>query len=94
MAEQHAPGEVVVLLGTPTADSSRLYAMTVKDGDPSWAGALAGVALGLPVFHITEPEVKAQLAPQDYEEHVALMEGVLDAADIAAAVKAVREGKG
>jgi glycine reductase len=94
VAEQHASGDVVVLLGTPTADSSRLYAMTVKDGDPSWAGALAGVALGLPVFHITEPEVKAQIAPQDYEAHVLLMEGVMDAADIGAAVKAVREGKG
>ena len=38
---------MVVLLGTPTEDASRLYAMTVTSGDPSWAGALAGVALGL-----------------------------------------------
>ena len=38
--------DVVVLLGAPTADASRLYAMTVATGDPSWAGALAGVALG------------------------------------------------
>ena len=36
----------MVLLGTPNAESSRLYAMTVTEGDPSWAGALAGVALG------------------------------------------------
>jgi hypothetical protein len=39
----------VVLLGTPTEDASRLYAMTVTTGDPSRAGALAGVALDLPV---------------------------------------------
>jgi hypothetical protein len=33
----------VVLLGTPTEDASRLYAMTVTTGDPSWAGALASI---------------------------------------------------
>lgn len=81
-----------MLLGTPTADSSRLYAMTVTSGDPSWAGALAGVALGLPVFHVTEAPVKAQIPPAEYEEHVALMEMAVDAPAIAAAVREVREG--
>jgi len=83
-----------VLLGTPTADSSRLYALTVTSGDPAWAGALAGVALGLPVYHITEDEVKAQLAAADYEQQVALMESVMDVAGIGEAVRGVREGKG
>ena len=41
MAQQHDREDVVVLLGTPTEDASRLYAMTVTTGDPSWAGALA-----------------------------------------------------
>jgi glycine reductase len=80
----------MVLLGTPNAESSRLYAMTVTEGDPSWAGALAGVALGLPVYHVMEEAVKAQVAPEVYAEHVALMEMVLEAADIAQAVQAVR----
>ena len=83
-----------MLLGTPTADSSRLYALTVTSGDPAWAGALAGVALGLPVYHITEDEVKAQLAAADYEQQVALMESVMDVAGISEAVRGVREGKG
>ena len=43
MAERYKPDELMVLLGTPNAESSRLYAMTVTEGDPSWAGALAGV---------------------------------------------------
>jgi glycine reductase len=95
VAERYRPDEVVVLLGTPTPDASRLYALTVTAGDPSWAGALAGVALGLPVYHVTEPEVKAQIAPGDYEEHVALMEMAMDAAAIGAAVAGVRrEGPG
>lgn len=93
MAEQFNPDDVVVLLGTPTEDASRLYAMTVTGGDPSWAGALAGVALGLPVYHITEDAVRAQIAPAEYEEHVALMTMVMDAAAIGRAVESVRAGR-
>jgi glycine/sarcosine/betaine reductase complex component A len=93
VAQRYRPGEVLVLLGTPTADSSRLYALTVTSGDPSWAGALAGVALGLPVYHITEDEVKTQLAAADYEEQVALMESVMDVSEIGQAVRGVRDGK-
>ena len=84
----------MVLLGTPNAESSRLYAMTVTEGDPSWAGALAGVALGLPVYHVLEEAVKTQVALEVYEEHIALMEMVLEAADIAQAVQAVRADTG
>ena len=83
----------MVLLGTPNAESSRLYALTVKEGDPSWAGALAGTQLGLPVYHITEPEVRAQVPPEVYDEHVALMTMVLDVDSIAQAVREVRDGQ-
>jgi betaine reductase len=65
--------------------------MTVKEGDPSWAGALAGTALGLDVYHITEPEVKAAVPADIYAEHVALMAMVLDVDDIVAAVREVRD---
>ena len=90
MVERYNPDELVVLLGTPNAESSRLYALTVTEGDPSWAGALAGAALDLPVYHITEEAVKSQVAPETYEEHVALMEVVLDVEAIAQAVQDVR----
>jgi betaine reductase len=94
VAERYQPAEVVVLLGTPNAESSRLYALTVTEGDPSWAGALAGVALGLPVYHVLEEPVKSQVAPAVYEEHVALMEMVLEAGEIASAVQDVRTHAG
>ncbi len=94
MAERFPPEDLVVLLGTPTEDSSRLYALTVTTGDPSWAGALAGVALGLPVYHITEEALKAQISPADYDEHVALMDMAMDVDAIALAVRGVREGQG
>jgi betaine reductase len=94
VAEKLPRDQVVVLLGTPTEDASRLYAMTVTGGDPSWAGALAGVALGLPVYHVTEDAVKADIAPADYEEHLALMALAMDVEAIGEAVRGVREGLG
>lgn len=92
MAERFSKEDLVVLLGTPTEDSSRLYALTVTSGDPAWAGALAGVALDLPVYHIAEEALRAQLSPADYEEHVALMAMAMDVDAIAAAIRGVREG--
>lgn len=80
----------MVLLGTPNAESSRLYALTVTEGDPSWAGPLAGSQLQLPVYHITEPEVQAQVAPEVYQAHVGLMSMVLEVDEITAAVREVR----
>ena len=93
MAERFQRDELVVLLGTPNAESSRLYALTVKAGDPSWAGALAGTQLGLAVYHITEPEVKAAIPAEIYDEHVALMAMVLDVDDIVSAVREVRDAQ-
>ena len=82
---------LLVLLGTPTPESTKLYAMTVNQGDPSWAGALAGAALGLPAYHIIEPEIKEQIDAGTYEAEVGLADMVLDAEEIA---KAVREARG
>ena len=83
-----------MLLGTPNAESTRLYALTVTAGDPSWAGALAGVGLALPVYHITEEVVKRQITSEAYEEHVALMEMVLEVEAIAKATQEVRASVG
>ena len=94
MAEQLDRESVVVLLGTPTEDASRLYAMTVTSGDPSWAGALAGVSLELPVYHVTEEAVTTEIAAEDYDEHLALMAMAMDVDAIGRAVRGVREGRG
>ena len=84
---------MVVLLGTPNAESSRLYGMTVTVGDPAWAGVLAGVNLGLPVYHIIEPEIKSQIDPDVYQEQVGIMEMVLDIDEIIDALRQVRNGE-
>ena len=84
----------MVILGAPDADSAELYAETLVNGDPSWAGPLAGVALNLPVFHIMEPEIKAQIEPSLYKEHLELMEIALDVEKIAQGLDRVRKGSG
>ena len=83
-----------MLLGTPTAESSELYALTVTEGDPSWAGPLAGVALKLPVYHILEPAVRAAVPAETYEAEVGVAQYALDTEAISQAVDKVREGGG
>ena len=60
-------------------------------GDPSWTGPLAGVALELPVYHIMEPEIKEQIDPAVYQEHLGLMEIALEVEKIAQAISRVRQ---
>ena len=94
MVDRLGTEEMVVLLGTPNAESSRLYGMTVTVGDPAWAGVLAGVNLGLPVYHIIEPEIKSQIDPAVYQEQVGITEMVLDIDEIIDALRQVRNGEG
>jgi glycine/sarcosine/betaine reductase complex component A len=81
---------MVVLLGTPNAASTRMIAITLTQGDPSYAGPLAGVPLGLPVYHILEDEVKAAVSPEVYEQEIGPLELVLDKPGIADALAASR----
>ena len=81
----------MVVLGSPTVESAETFAETVINGDPSYAGPLAGVSLDLPVYHVLEPEIKQQADEEVYQRQVGLMEEVLDTADIVGAVHRVRE---
>jgi glycine/sarcosine/betaine reductase complex component A len=87
LAEANGTENMIVLLGQPDPNSTALFAETVTRGDPTWAGPLAGVPLGLPVCHILEPEIKAQIDPALYEQHVGLMELSADVDEI---VKEIR----
>jgi betaine reductase len=49
-----------------------ISAETVTSGDPSFSGPLAGVSLGLPVYHILEAEVKAVVPEDVYEENIGI----------------------
>ena len=58
-ADQYGPENIVVVLGAAEGEAAGLAAETVTAGDPTFAGPLAGVQLGLNVYHICEDEVKA-----------------------------------
>lgn len=92
LAEDTDSGEMVVILGQPDPVSSALFAETVTRGDPTWAGPLAGVPLGLPVYHILEPEIREGMDPDLFSEHVGLMEMTADIDEIVKWVKHYREG--
>ena len=82
-----------MVLGVPDADSAELYAETMINGDPSWAGPLAGVTMNLPVFHIMEPEIKTQIDPEVYEKELGLMGIALDVDKIIQGLNRVRQKK-
>ena len=90
-AEQYGPENVVVLLGAAEGEASGLAAETVTAGDPTYAGPLTGVSLGLTFYHVCEPEVKAEFDPAVYDEQISMMEMVLDVDDIISEMSAIRE---
>ena len=89
--EQYGKDDLVVLLGASEGEAAGLAAETVTLGDPTFAGPLAGVSLGLTVYHICEPEVKAEVDDGVYEEQISMMEMVLDVDDIISEMTAIRE---
>lgn len=94
LAEESDSENMVVILGQPDPNSAGLFAETVTRGDPTWAGPLAGVPLGLPVYHILESEIREGMDPDLYQEHVGLMELSADVDEIIKWVKFYREGGG
>lgn len=54
LADEFGTDELVIVLGLNQLETLRIFATTFKDGDPAFAGPLAGVALGLQSFHIFE----------------------------------------
>ena len=89
--DEHGTEDLMVVLGTPDAESAGIFAETVTIGDPAFSGPLAGVQLGLPVYHVLEPEVKEAADPQVFEDEVSLMEISLDVEAISKEVRRFRE---
>ena len=76
--DQYGAENIIVILGAGEAEASGLAAETVTAGDPTFAGPLTGVSLGLRVYHVCEPEIKDEVDAAVYEEQVSMMEMVLD----------------
>lgn len=93
LAEQVGTGEFALVFGMNQPFTLRIMATTFKDGDPSFAGALGGVALGLPSYHIFE--LKAAVPADVWEREMAFKELEMEEEDvekICALMREIREG--
>jgi len=90
LVDKNKQEKPIMIIGSADAEGAGIVAETVSIGDPSYAGPLTGVQLGLLVYHIVEPEVKREIDPQLYEEKIALMEMVLDVENIIKEMEEIR----
>lgn len=90
-SDKYGAENLVVLLGAAEAEAAGLAAETVTAGDPTFAGPLAGVDLGLSVYHVVEPEMKELFNDDVYEEQVGMMEMVLEVDEIVDEMKEIRD---
>ena len=89
--DKYGAENIIVLLGGGEAETAGLAAETVTAGDPTWAGPLAGVSLGLKVYHALDPEFKESVDADVYDEQIGMMEIVLDVDAITSEIKAIRD---
>ncbi len=83
----------MVLLGAPSVDAAQVQFETMTRGDPTFAGPLAGVELGLDVYHVFEPAVKSVIDPARYSELIETLELGLESDSIVAALQQARGGE-
>jgi len=92
LAEQLGKDNLMVVLGASDIEGAEIAAETLTVGDPSFAGPLAGVPLGLPIYHILEPEVRAAIPEDVYEKSAGIVAMIVDTEEVAKKFKAIREG--
>jgi len=80
-----------VILGAAEPGYVEMMAETVTAGDPTYTGPLAGVSLGLPVYHVTEPEVRERADTSVYQDQIGLSEVAMETDEIWKSIRAVRE---
>ena len=89
-AETYGAENVIVVLGAAEDEASGIAAETVTAGDPTFAGPLTGVQLGLRVYHMFEDEIKSEVDASVYDEQVGMMEMVLNVDAIKAEMSSIR----
>ena len=70
----------------------RIMATTFRDGDPSFAGALGGIALGLPSYHIFE--LREEIPQPVWEREMAFKELEVEEEQVQAICALMREIRG
>ena len=95
LAERYGSEALVLVFGLNQPFNLRIMASTFRDGDPSYAGALGGVALGLTSYHIFE--LKAQVPDDVWSREMAFKELEMEDEDVSAIctlMQEIRAGNG
>jgi glycine reductase len=82
---------VVAVLGANSPTAVEMTALTLKSGDPSYAGPLAGVALGIPSYHVLEPEIADRVDAALYQRELALSALAMDVDEVVKPLRGLRE---
>lgn len=90
-ADEYGAENLVVILGAAEGEAAGLAAETVTAGDPTFAGPLTGVQLGLSVYHCCEPEFKNEVDEDIYEDQIGMMEMVLNIEEIVEEMTDIRK---
>jgi betaine reductase len=90
-SQTHDSADLLVLLGSPDPESATIAAETVVEGDPSYAGALAGAQLGLLTYHVLEEEVRKDIPEDVWDAQIGVMADVLEADALAETVAGFRK---
>ena len=91
LADQYGPEDLAVVLGNGEANGVEVFAETVTQGDPTYAGPLAGVALKIPVYHVLEQEVTELVPANLRQEKLELSALVIDIEPMHEVLRASRE---
>ena len=91
LADQYGPENLAVVLGNGEANGVEVFVETVTQGDPSYAGPLAGVALKIPVYHVLEEGVIGTVPQNLREEKLQLSSLVIDVEPMHQVLLAARE---
>lgn len=72
LAETHGTDNLIVIFGINQPSTLHIMTRTFSSGDPSYAGPLAGVSLGLQCYHILE--LKEEIPASVWETEMAMYE--------------------
>ena len=81
-----------MVVGINQPGSLAIMAQTFNTGDPSFAGPLAGIALGIATYHILE--LKNEIPAPVWEEQMAIYELELEEETIATIIQTLRAARG
>ena len=92
LADQHGAEQLIVVFGVNQPRILEIMTRTFREGDPSFAGLLAGVALQLPCYHILE--LKGRIPAEVWGREMSMHELELDEEEQARIVRAMQAARG